>query len=131
MANGLPTFAAGEFYKIQAAIDVGVLTYPSYVYIRDERKLAFIDQDLSINRIIGDNEEQVVSVETLPSVEEAKKNVLYILDGIVYAFNGTDFTPQYKDVTSDIEQLKIDLKNLTDRVDVLENAQSPIVWIEL
>ena len=130
MAN-LPQFAAGEFYKIQAAIDVGVLTYPSYVYIRDERKLAFIDQDLSINRIIGDNEEQVVSVETLPSVEEAKKNVLYILDGIVYAFNGTDFTPQYKDVTSDIEQLKIDLKNLTDRIDVLENAQSPIVWIEL
>ena len=102
-----------------------------YVYIRDERKLAFIDQDLSINRIIGDNEEQVVSVETLPSVEEAKKNVLYILDGIVYAFNGTDFTPQYKDVTSDIEQLKIDLKNLTDRIDVLENAQSPILWIEL
>ena len=130
MAN-LPQFAAGEFYKIQAAIDVGVLTYPSYVYIRDERKLAFIDQDLSINRIIGDNEEQVVSVETLPSVEEAKKNVLYILDGIVYAFNGTDFTPQYKDVTSDIDQLKIDLKNLTDRIDVLENAQSPIVWIEL
>lgn len=131
MANGLPTFAAGEFYKIQSAIDVGVLTYPSYVYIRDERKLAFIDQDLSINRIIGDNEEQVVSVEVLPSVEEAKKNVLYILDGIVYAFNGTDFTPQYKDVTSDIEQLKIDLKNLTDRVDILENAQSPIAWIEL
>ena len=131
MANGLPTFAAGEFYKIQAAIDVGVLTYPSYVYIRDERKLAFIAQDLSNNRIIGDNEEQVVSVEALPSVEEAKKNVLYILDGIVYAFNGTDFTPQYKDVTSDIEQLKIDLKNLTDRIDVLENAQSPIVWIEL
>ena len=130
MAN-LPQFAAGEFYKIQAAIDVGVLTYPSYVYIRDERKLAFIDQDLSVNRIIGDNEEQVVIVETLPSVEEAKKNVLYILDGIVYTFNGTDFTPQYKDVTSDIEQLKIDLKNLTDRVDILENAQSPIAWIEL
>ena len=130
MAN-LPTFAAGEFYKIQAAIDVGVLTYPSYVYIRDERKLAFIDQDLSINRIIGDNEEQVVNVEALPSVEEAKKNVLYILNGIVYTFDGTEFTPQYKDVTSEIEQLKIDLKNLTDRVDILENAQSPIVWIEL
>ena len=131
MANSLPTFAAGEFYKIQAAIDVGLLTYPSYVYIRDERKLAFIDQDLSINRIIGDNEEQVVKVESLPSVEEAKENALYILNGIVYTFNGTDFTPQYKDVSSDIEQLKIDLKNLTDRVDILENAQSPIQWIEL
>lgn len=130
MAN-LPQFAAGEFYKIQAAIDVGVLAYPSYVYIRDERKLAFIDQDLSINRIVGDNEEQVVKVESLPSIEEAKENVLYILNGIVYTFNGTDFTPQYKDVTSDIEQLKADLKDLTDRVDILENAHSPIHWIEL
>ena len=130
MAN-LPQFAAGEFYKIQAAIHVGVLTYPSYVYIRDERKLAFIDQDLSINRIIGDNEKQVVSVKTLPSVEEAKIDVLYILDGIVYTFNGADFIPQYKDVTSDIEQLKVDLKNLTDRVDILENTYSPIQWIEL
>ena len=131
MAN-LPQFAAGEFYKIQSAIDVGVLKYPSYVYIRDERKLAFIDQDLSINRIEGDNEEQVVKVDTLPSVEEAKENVLYIFEGIVYVFNGKDFTPMYKDVTSDIEQLKTDLKNLTERVDSLEElTHSPIQWIEL
>lgn len=131
MAN-LPTFAAGEFYKIQSAIDVGVLTYPSYVYIRDERKLAFIDQDLSINRIIGDNEEQVVKVDVLPSVENAKENVLYIFEGIVYIFNGTEFIPMYKDVTSDIEQLKKDLKNLIERVDSLEElTHSPIQWIEL
>ena len=131
MAN-LPQFAAGEFYKIQSAIDVGVLKYPSYVYIRDERKLAFIDQDLSINRIVGDNEEQVVKVDTLPSVEEAKENVLYIFEGIVYVFNGKDFTPMYKDVTSDIKQLKTDLKNLTERVDSLEElTHSPIQWIEL
>ena len=131
MAN-LPQFAAGEFYKIQSAIDVGVLKYPSYVYIRDERKLAFIDQDLSINRIVGDNEEQVVKVDTLPSVEEAKENVLYIFEGIVYVFNGKDFTPMYKDVTSDIEQLKTDLKNLIERVDSLEElTHSPIQWIEL
>lgn len=131
MAN-LPTFAAGEFYKIQSAIDVGVLTYPSYVYIRDERKLAFIDQDLSINRIIGDNEEQVVKVDVLPSVENAKENVLYIFESIVYIFNGTEFIPMYKDVTSDIEQLKRDLKNLIERVDSLEElTHSPIQWIEL
>ena len=131
MAN-LPQFAAGEFYKIQSAIDVGVLTYPSYVYIRDERKLAFIDQDLSINRIVGDNEELVVKVDTLPNIEDAKENILYIFEGIVYTFNGIDFTPMYKDVSSDIEQLKTDLKNLTDRVTELEEvAQSPIQWIEL
>lgn len=132
MANNLPQFAAGEFYKIQTAIDVGVLTYPSYVYIRDEKKLAFIDQDLSINKIVGDNEELVIKVDSLPKPTDAKENVLYILNGIVYTFNGTDFTPQYKDVTSDIEQLKTDLQNLTDRVVELEEvAHSPIQWIEL
>ena len=128
----LPKFAAGEYYKIQSAVDTGVLTYPSYVYIRDENKLAFIDQDASINRIIGDNEEQVIKVDTLPDISEAKENVLYIFDGIVYIFNGTEFVPIYKDVSEELEQLKTDLMNLTDRVAELETvAHSPIQWIVL
>lgn len=132
MANNLPTFAAGEFYKIQAAIDVGVLTYPSYVFIRDECKLAFIDQDLSINRIVGDNEKQVVNVEVLPNVENAKEDVLYIFKGIVYTFNGTNFTPMYKDVTEELEQIKAEIEALTGRVTTLEEiAHSPIQWIRL
>lgn len=128
----LPKFAAGEYYKIQSAVDTGVLTYPSYVYIRDENKLAFIDQDASINRIVGDNEEQVVKVDALPDISEAKENVLYIFDGIVYVFNGTEFVPMYKDVSEELEQLKTDLMNLTDRVAELETvAHSPIQWIVL
>ena len=128
----LPKFAAGEYYKIQSAVDTGVLTYPSYVYIRDENKLAFIDQDASINRIVGDNEERVVKVDALPDISEAKENVLYIFDGIVYVFNGTDFTPMYQDVSEELEQLKTDLMNLTDRVAELETvAHSPIQWIVL
>lgn len=130
--SNFPRFAAGEYYKIQAAIDVGLLTYPSYVYIRDERKLAFIDQDLSVNRIIGDNEKQVVNVDSLPSTEDAKLDVLYICNGIVHIFNGKEFVPLYKDYTSEIEQLRTDLDKLTDRVDSLEEvAHSPIKWIEL
>ena len=128
----LPQFAAGELYKIQAAIDVGILTYPSYVFIRDECKLAFIDQDLSINRIVGDNEKQVVNVEILPSVEKAKEDVLYILKGIVYTFNGVNFTPMYKDVTEELEQIKAEIEALTGRVTSLEEiSHSPIQWIEL
>ena len=80
MATPLPTFAAGEYYKIQAAIDNGILSYPSYVYIRDEKKLAFIDQDNSINRIVGDNKESVINVTTLPDISEGDESVLYILE---------------------------------------------------
>ena len=113
----LPTFAAGEYYKIQAAVDSGVLKYPSYVYIRDEKKLAFIDQDYSINRIVGDNKESVVNVDVLPNVKDADKNILYILDGIVYTFDGTEFKSMYKEVSlSDyiIEISKVEYEALTE-----------------
>lgn len=128
----LPTFAAGDYVKIQAAIDIGVLKYPSYVFIRDECKLAFIDQDLSINRIKGDNDKSVISVDELPDISEASKDILYILDGIVYTFDGTDFNPMYKDVTSELEQIKEQIEALTGRVTTLEEiAHSPIQWIRL
>ena len=115
--NPLPTFAAGEYYKIQAAIDLGVLSYPSYVYIRDEKKLAFIDKDSSINRIIGDNKQSVVNVPSLPSIDEGNKDVLYILNGIVYLFNGEEYKPIYQDVTSGVLPIEISLEaynSLTD-----------------
>ena len=130
--NDLPTFAAGDFIKIQAAVDVGILTYPSYVFVRDKTMLAFIDQDLSIKLIKGNNKQQVVNVDVLPSVENADKEVLYIFNGIVYTFNGTDFTPMYKDVTEELEQIKAEIEALTGRVTTLEEvAHSPIQWIEL
>ena len=128
----LPKFAAGEYYKIQSAVDSGVLTYPSWVYVRDKTMMAFIDQDSSINLIEGNNEKQVVNVDILPSVDDAKEDVLYIFEGIVYTFNGTDFTPMYRDVTDELEQIKAEIEALTGRVTTLEeNAYSPIQWIEL
>lgn len=47
----LPIFAAGDYEKIQPAIDSGMLTYPAYVYARDKKMLVFIDRDLSINEV--------------------------------------------------------------------------------
>lgn len=128
----LPTFAAGDLEKIQNAVDVGILTYPSWVYVRDKTMMAFIDQDSSINLIEGNNEKQVVNVDVLPSVDDAKEDVLYIFEGIVYTFNGTDFTPMYRDVTEELKQIKADIEALTGRVTTLEEiAHSPIQWIEL
>ena len=131
MAN-LPQFAAGDLSKIQGAIDVGILKYPSWVYVRDKTMMAFIDQDLSINLIGGNNEKQVVNVDVLPSVDDAKEDVLYIFEGIVYTFNGTEFIPMYQDVTEEFEQIKAEIEALTGRVATLEEiAHPPIQWIEL
>lgn len=52
----IPQFAKGTSTKIQAAIDAGIITYPAYIYETDTKKLAFIDADLSINEIVGDND---------------------------------------------------------------------------
>lgn len=131
MANNLPQFAAGDLAKIQAAIDVGVLKYPAWVYVRDKTMMAFIDQDLSINLIEGNNK-SVINVTELPDISEAKMDTLYILDGIVYTFNGSEFTPMYKDVTAELEQIKEQIEALTGRVTTLEEiAHSPIQWIRL
>ena len=117
----LPVFAAGTSEKLEPALESGILTYPSYVYIRDKKKLAFVDADLTINEIVGNNPESVIKVNSLPSVKDANEDVLYIYNSIVYTFNGTDFTPMYQD-----------LSDLSDRVDCLEdNMHSPIQWIEL
>ena len=128
----LPIFAAGTYDKILPNIEKGVLTYPSYVYIRDRKTYAFIDEDLSINEIIGANPKEVIEVENLPSVEEATKGVLYIYNDVVYTFNGTEFKPMYHDFSTDLEQINSDLEFLSDKVATLEeNTHSPIQWIEL
>ena len=128
----LPQFAAGDYYKIQIAVDAGVLRYPSWVYVRDKSTMAFIDQDLSINLIESGNSQSVVNVTELPNVSEASKNVLYIYDGNVYAFNGSDFVLMYKDFTEEILQIRAEIESLTNRVSILEEvSHSPIQWVEL
>lgn len=127
----MPQFAAGELYKIQSAIDVGVLKYPAWVYVRDKNMMAFIDQDSSINLIEGNNK-SVLNIDKLPDTSEASKDILYILDGIVYTFNGTEFKPMYKDVTVELEQIKEQIEALTGRITTLEEiAHSPIQWVKL
>ena len=121
----LPVFAAGTYDKIVPSIEKGILKYPSYVYIRDKKTYAFIDEDMSINEIVGNNPELVISVNEFPSIEDANPNALYIYNSVVYTFNGIEFKPMYQDLSKDLE-------NLTNRVITLEeNTHPPIQWIEL
>lgn len=125
MAN-LPIFATGEYAKIQPAIDANVLSYPSYVYVSDKKQLAFIDKDLNINLIVGDNKSQVVRVDALPAVEEGDVEVLYIYNDIVYVFNGTEYKPMYTDVTADFDALQAEIDGLKERMTAVEEAIAAI-----
>lgn len=64
--------------KIQSAITQGILSYPSYAFITDENKLAFIDKNLDIKLIVGNNKKQVLQVNELPQVNQADIETLYI-----------------------------------------------------
>ena len=121
------TFASGTYEKIQSAITQGVLVYPSYAFITDENKLAFIDKDLDIRIIVGNNKKQVLQVDELPQVYQADVETLYIFNNIVYTFNGERFTPMYVDYTDKIEQLELDIEELKQKVEQLESPSEDII----
>lgn len=110
----LPTFAAGTRSKIVSAIENGILKYPSYVFCYDDNHFIFVDKNLQMQDIVGNNPKSVQFVTTeLSEITDASKEVLYIKDGTVYLFDGENFNPMYNDVSKKLE-------TLTKRVDELE-----------
>lgn len=119
----LPVFGAGKYENLLINIDNGTFSYPSYLYVRDENKLGFVDKDGSLNLIVGDNEPQIVKVDVLPDVSEGKENVLYIVGEAVHLFNGEAFIPINSMDSAEIEAL-------TERIVALETAMADKVSAE-
>lgn len=124
----LPQFAAGELDKIQPAIDAGTISYPAYVFIRDENKLAFIDRDNEMHIIVGDNKKQVLRVETLPAVADADPEILYIHSGIVYMLENNELVPVFQDSSDTLTEINDSITELTERVDNLETGKNAIAF---
>lgn len=119
MAYQMDFFAANNEAKVLAAINAGTVKYPAYCFIRSEDgsatgRLAFVDQNNVLKYVVGDEaKKQVLNVEELPEVGDVE--VLYIMGGIVYVFDGTEYKPAYKDHTAELEAL-------TQRVETLETS---------
>lgn len=118
----LPIFAAGDLKVIQPAIEAGTLSYPAYVFVRDEHKLGFVDKDNELILILGDNKKQVLNVEELPDVASGDKEVLYVYNGVVYVFDGEKYIPSYKDHTSELEALTARIETLEEKVSAIESS---------
>lgn len=129
MSYMMDFFAASTEEKVLAAIKAGTVQYPAYVFIRSTDgktgRLGFVDQQNVFKYIVGEEcKQQVISVTEFPEIGE--ENVLYIKDGVVYAWTGSEFKAQYKDHTEDLETLNDRLDVIGTKVDGLEKTDETL-----
>lgn len=120
-------FYAGIEEKVLASIGSKV-QYPAYVFVRDDEesetgRLAFVDKGNVLRFIRGENKQQVMNVTELPDVANGDAEVLYIMGGIVYVFDGKEYRPMYKDHTAEIEALDVRLTSLEGKVNAFEQPE--------
>ena len=129
MAYMMDFFAASTEAKVLSAIKAGTVQYPAYVFIRSTDgktgRLGFVDQNNVFKYIVGEEcKQQVISVVEFPEVGE--DNVLYIKDGVVYAWTGSEFKAQYKDHTAELEALDTRVASVETKVSFIETQVSTL-----
>lgn len=127
MANSnIPTFAVASRGNIQNYIEQGILTYPSYVFCKDQNTLVFIDKNLQIQDIKGNSQLSLVECDVLPT-ENIQSNTFYLCDGKGYLFVNGALIPVLKEVNDEDY-------NLLDNVPIINKVgtiPSPIVLKDL
>lgn len=139
MAYQMTFYASNSIDKIRAAIEAKTVQYPAYVFLRAEDgsangRLAFVDQGNVLKFITGEeSKKQVVSLDALPEVSAGDKEVLYVVDGIVYTFDGEKYRSQYVDHTKELEALderltgvESSLEEIADDIAELEEKTSQV-----
>lgn len=120
----LPIFAkASNVSVLEQALNGGVLQDIDricWTFIVEEGILVYVDPDKQIHRIKGDNKVVVQKVDALPSVADGDTEVLYVLDDVVYTFNGTEFKPSFYEVKIELDALKTQVESIDTRLDITE-----------
>lgn len=121
----MPIFAKASNVSVleQALID-GVLMDIDricWAYISDDGTLAYVDPNKNIYKIKGDNKVVVQRMNSLPPISEGDVEVLYIVDDVVYTFNGTEYKPSFYNVQIEVDTLKTQVESIDTRLDIAEN----------
>lgn len=121
----LPIFAkASTVSVLEQSLTEGVLKDIDricWVYISDDGTLAYVDPDKNIFKIKGDNKVVVRRLNELPSVADGDSEVLYIVNDVVYTFDGTAYKPSFYNVQIEIDALKTQVESIDTRLDIAEN----------
>lgn len=126
----LPIFAEGKYDNIKIALQRGIFNKPTYFYATDLNKIGYIDSNLKLH-VDGDkNSIPIQRVETLPSAEDAKDNVIYIFNNIAYLYNdgvydpiGADYSTEIRNIQLDIENIKSNMSKFNERLSEAEKKK--------
>lgn len=104
----IPYFAKGSAEALESALTTGRfadgLDKALFYFATDTKQWILVDIDKTIHTITGYNSEEpsedgsVRRVDTLPSIIDADPKVLYIMDKVVYTFDGHAFYPTYQEL---------------------------------
>ena len=115
----IPYLARGSLEALERALEDGVfknLDRAVYCYINDgdeENMMAFVDPEKNIHLLTGNNKKQVERVDTLPPLEEADGEKLYLLGNIVYSFYDGAYHPTYEAVLGRISEVEEEFDELS------------------
>lgn len=120
----IPIFAkASNISVLEQALTDGVLMDIDricWAYISDDGTLAYVDPDKNIYKIKGDNKVVVRNLNALPSVSEGDTEVLYVVNDIVYTFNGEEYKPSFYNIQLEVDSLNNQVKSIDTRLDIAE-----------
>lgn len=120
----LPIFAkASTVSVLEQALTDGALKDIDricWVYIVDDGTLAYVDPDKNVYKIKGDNKVVVRKLNELPSVSDGDSEVLYIVDDVVYTFDGREYKPSFYNIQIELDALKNQVDSIDTRLDIAE-----------
>ena len=120
----LPIFArASTLSVLEQALTDGVfkdIDRICWCYIIDTGTLAYVDPNKQIHQIVGDNKVVVKRLSSLPPTSEGDSEVLYIVDDVVYTFDGTQYKPSFYEVKIEIDALKTQVEGIDTRLEIAE-----------
>ena len=109
--------AFGSEANIDSALASGAIDAYDILFLK-EGKIGWIDKDG--NKVIVENKQQVVVLEALP--ESGEEAVLYVVNSMVYTWNGTEFKPIAEG--AGMTEAVIDEKIAAAQATVLEEAKT-------
>ena len=119
--------AFGSEMNIDKALEQGVIDFYDILFLKDENgmpKIGWIDADG--NKVIVEETERIISVESLPESGEVGKIYIYGEDG--YFWNGTKFVNLCK--PTDVSGLETQVAGLETKMETKVDAETVQSMIE-